>query len=314
VGEDEHDQLGDEATQGEELRYFDNLMNPRADRRDRRLGAHPPQPWDSAVVGEHVDLGPGGSLRQQYRAARRPVGWRHLVVAVAAVLTVGALVYALVIGPDAGVNFWAAMPAAAGMAALTVLSTRLLAHPSPMLAEESRREHATARFLRPLEAAGWVLLHDRLLPGTHHRIPHLAVGPAGLAVVVPLPEAGTIHLVSDDEDQWLYINGNQRAEWQLARKWEGDAVDGAAAEVLSDVAWTGPTFTVLVDAGDLSVRAAVRGQPIRRQPPNTISGMMLTNGARLAPLLRDLPATLAPHEVRRFADALDSAFVPAGLA
>jgi hypothetical protein len=47
----------------------------------------------------------------------------------------------------------------------------------------ARGERLTARLLRPLERAGYTVLHDRALPGSRANADHLVVGPHGIAVV-----------------------------------------------------------------------------------------------------------------------------------
>lgn len=44
-------------------------------------------------------------------------------------------------------------------------------------------ERATSRALRRFERAGWVVLHDRAIPGSKANIDHLVVGPAGVFVI-----------------------------------------------------------------------------------------------------------------------------------
>lgn len=44
-------------------------------------------------------------------------------------------------------------------------------------------ERATGRALRRLEQAGWVVLHDRAIPGLKANIDHLVVGPTGVFVI-----------------------------------------------------------------------------------------------------------------------------------
>jgi hypothetical protein len=44
-------------------------------------------------------------------------------------------------------------------------------------------ERRTARLLRPLERAGYTVLHDRGLPGSRANVDHLVIGPHGIAVI-----------------------------------------------------------------------------------------------------------------------------------
>ncbi|MFF7335392.1 NERD domain-containing protein [Streptomyces sp. NPDC008150] len=47
-----------------------------------------------------------------------------------------------------------------------------------------RAEMETARILAPLEAQGWLVLHDRALPRSRANVDHVAVAPGGVGVVV----------------------------------------------------------------------------------------------------------------------------------
>lgn len=44
-------------------------------------------------------------------------------------------------------------------------------------------ERVTALWLRPLTYTGWVILHDRSIPGLRANIDHIVIGPGGLFVV-----------------------------------------------------------------------------------------------------------------------------------
>lgn len=47
----------------------------------------------------------------------------------------------------------------------------------------AHQEQRVAAALEPLESAGWVMLHDRLVAA--HRVPHLLVGPPGVVLIYP---------------------------------------------------------------------------------------------------------------------------------
>jgi len=55
--------------------------------------------------------------------------------------------------------------------------------PTRELRRRASAEARTARALDPLESAGWVLLHDRLV--ANERVPHVLVGPPGAVVLHP---------------------------------------------------------------------------------------------------------------------------------
>src|SRR5713226_7542656 len=47
----------------------------------------------------------------------------------------------------------------------------------------ARGERETAKELRPLTRRGWVVLHDRVIPGCPGNVDHIVVGPTGIHVV-----------------------------------------------------------------------------------------------------------------------------------
>jgi len=55
--------------------------------------------------------------------------------------------------------------------------------PTRELRRRACAEVRTVRALDPLESAGWVLLHDRLV--SHEPVPHVLVGPPGVVVLHP---------------------------------------------------------------------------------------------------------------------------------
>jgi len=55
--------------------------------------------------------------------------------------------------------------------------------PSRQLRRRARHETRVAATLEPLESAGWVMLHDRLVDA--HRVPHLLIGPPGVVLLYP---------------------------------------------------------------------------------------------------------------------------------
>ncbi|MBC7560534.1 MAG: NERD domain-containing protein, partial [Dermatophilaceae bacterium] len=55
--------------------------------------------------------------------------------------------------------------------------------PTRELRRRACAEVRTARALEPLESAGWVAFHDRLV--AHERVPHILLGPPGAVVGHP---------------------------------------------------------------------------------------------------------------------------------
>jgi Nuclease-related domain len=61
----------------------------------------------------------------------------------------------------------------------------------------ARGERATARRLRCLERAGYVVLHDLEVPGSHANLDHVAIGPAGVFVIDSKRYRGRLSLGPD---------------------------------------------------------------------------------------------------------------------
>lgn len=156
-----------------------------------------------AGVGLVRTADPGGSLWDQLRCARivrrtaqpwplsRPY-WLLAAGAAAVVLGIVAIVQLDALAAVGAVLI--AAGAAAAAAGGWVLRGDVRADAE--LRTQIRRERMLARELEGLTALGWRVLHDRFLPGGHHRVPHLVVGPAGVFVVTPLP-AGPLQLVGN---------------------------------------------------------------------------------------------------------------------
>ncbi|WP_158578749.1 nuclease-related domain-containing protein [Spongiactinospora rosea] len=120
--------------------------------------------------------GAGASAYARYRAelaAGRP---RRLVIR-GIVAAVAAVVGWIVLGFEGGLLF-----ALAAAVADTVYQWRR--HEAVRTWRRGARgERRTARQLRRLEAAGYLVLHDRALPTGRANLDHLAIGPSGVYVI-----------------------------------------------------------------------------------------------------------------------------------
>jgi hypothetical protein len=77
-------------------------------------------------------------------------------------------------------------PWLAGLLAAAGAAWRLrfrASQPTRAWRDGARGERATARRLHRLECAGYVVLHDLEVPGSHANLDHVAVGPAGVFVI-----------------------------------------------------------------------------------------------------------------------------------
>jgi len=136
--------------------------------------------------------GPGASLRARASgerarartAALRPVALRvgvptaltpAVIVALRPVGTLGVVAAAAAVG----------VVLAVGAAVFGYLTRARWGWdgPSRELRRRARHETRVAATLDPLESAGWVVLHDRLVDA--HRVPHLLIGPPGVVLLYP---------------------------------------------------------------------------------------------------------------------------------
>jgi hypothetical protein len=157
--------------------------------------------------GARVDLGPAGSLIQArgwlrtVRISRRPGAQRDWRLWTAAALTaaavvllalgVGVLSGAIATGHLVGWLLGLLIVLAGGLGGTgAVVAVQARYRQGPVEAELStqiRRKQHSARELDLLRPLGWTMLHDRLAPGTEHRLAHVLAGPGGLVIATVLP-------------------------------------------------------------------------------------------------------------------------------
>ncbi|GAB2917849.1 hypothetical protein GCM10027047_14460 [Rhodococcus aerolatus] len=139
-----------------------------------------PAPGPAASLRRRID---GRISQARSEAAGRPQ-----------VLTAGiaAAVYAALLGAGFAGGLPGAGLVALAVAALLVTVPPVLWRlrgavgldiPTRELRRRASAETRTAHAVEPLESAGWVLLHDRLV--RHERVPHILVGPPGVLVLHP---------------------------------------------------------------------------------------------------------------------------------
>jgi len=157
-------------------------------------------------------------------------------------------------------------------------------------------EEATARRLRDLPD-GWIVLHDRRIPGSRANIDHIVVGPLGVAVVETKSWSGTVKVHADR------LTGSGRNP------------DAAIDQVLRQV---DAVRSVLgSDHADLEVRPvlcihrAEVERPGGRFRPNRPRGVRVCTPKGLVKTLTDGEPTLTPEQVTTLAATLDAGLVPA---
>jgi hypothetical protein len=158
------------------------------------------------AAGEVDD--PGGSADRQF-AGRR---YRHKAAVAASrgtILRRGALILAVGLATAvAGPPSWRLFGIGVVIVAAVVTVERLYVLPQHVRswATGGEGERLTADRLAPLQADGFVILHDRKIPGTVANIDHIVIGPTGVWVVETKNYAGSIQVRNGE----LNVNGRRR--------------------------------------------------------------------------------------------------------
>lgn len=267
-----------------------------------------------------VDLGVAGSLvrtRERLRRERRvKVGppWRDRMSVVAAII---ALSCSILLGALIG---GAALP---GPAPVIVLGLGLLVTGSlwvlwlrygPAVGERTlsfaiaAEKRAGRELAAALAGSPWVLLHDRRLPHSEHRVPFLVVGPGGIAVVAILPSGPYLIMtptgVRAGEDELT-------SGWLPTRIWEAryllqQLVDATAR----DLRFTGPVIPL---AAEGYPRATKIPAGWSAEPPYRIDQYQIRRPTTLGQYLLYLPTIFAPHHVTQLHHMVDQLCEPAPL-
>lgn len=169
---------------------------------------------------------------------------------------------------------------------------------------------AEQRVSRQLEAAlagtSWVLLHDRLLPHTEHRVPFLAVGPSGVALVAVLPPGPYLILapygLRAGEDE--LVSG-----WLPTRMWEGRyLLQQLMATPGRDLHFTGPVLALAAIGYDPATKVP-DGWSV--EPPHRIDNYPIRTPTALGQYLRYLPITLGSDHTEQLVRLVDQHCPPA---
>lgn len=154
-------------------------------------------------------------------------------------------------------------------------------------------ERRTATYLKPLEQVGFIVLHDRRVPGSRANIDHVAIGPTGVWVVETKSWRGRISIEHDE----VILNGRRQG-----------AVDQALRNALA----------VQVAAAAELQRLGVTARPVicfhRTRLPwfqRSVRGVEIADGNRLIKLLQSEQPALSVPAVSELARQLDTVLVPA---
>ena len=181
--------------------------------------------------------------------------------------------------------FWLAVPLAAALATVTAL---LLPATTTAWRKGARGEERTAKLLSPLEAQGFRVIHDRLIPGRRENIDHIVVGPPGVFTIETKDYAGKLRVRGSE----IWIAGHRKTEIVAQARREAAAV----AAIVSPITVTPLICIHHADLGWFKVE---------------VDGVRIVMPREMLKVLRKAPARLSPNDVDRLANQIDRALTPA---
>ena len=151
-------------------------------------------------------------------------------------------------------------------------------------------EIRTARFLDALEGEGFVVLHDRRIPGARSaNIDHIVIGPPGIFVVETKSFAGKLTIRGDE----VYVGGHRKTAMLDEVRREALAVQVTLSDEI-DAHGYRVTAMICVHRADLPwFRSEAGGVPI-------------VSGKELVKRLRKGAMALSPADVQRLAATTDT--------
>jgi hypothetical protein len=158
-------------------------------------------------------------------------------------------------------------------------------------------EARTGRFLEPLRAEGFFVLHDRRIPGSRANIDHIVIGPPGVFVVETKSFGGSLKVRGNE----VYVAGRRRTGMIDEAKREALAVQVALATELETVNL--PVVPVIcVHRADLPSFGSQAG------------GVRIASGKELVKRLRKAEPRLQPDTTELLAKTAASRLRPAAAA
>jgi Nuclease-related domain len=152
----------------------------------------------------------------------------------------------------------------------------------------ARGERKTGDYLSHLSERGFVLLHDRQIPGSRANIDHLAIGPTGVFVIETKNLSGKVEVIQDR----LYVSDRLRTPYVDETYREAFAAQVALRELLE------PLKATVVPV--LCIHGA-------RMPwfDHGVAGVRLVSGSQLERLVNEGPAILSDEQVQQIATLAD---------
>jgi hypothetical protein len=145
-------------------------------------------------------------------------------------------------------------------------------------------EGRTGRFLEPLRAEGFHILHDRRIPGSRANIDHIVIGPPGIFVVETKSFAGSVSIRGSD----VFVAGRRKTGMIEEVRREALAVQIALAD---EIEIHGYRITPIICVHRASLPWF----------GSELGGVRLVSGKGLVKRLRKADAILSSDEVNQLA-------------
>lgn len=154
-------------------------------------------------------------------------------------------------------------------------------------------EKKTAEYLLPLLARGFVVLHDRQVPGSKANIDHIAIGPPGIYIIETKYISGTIEVLSDN----LFVSDHDRGAYVQQVYREAIAAQVALSEMLNPMRLTVTPILCIHGA---------------RMPllDHAVKGVHLVSGRQLRELADGASPLLSAEQVQKLATFADKRLRP----
>lgn len=244
------------------------------------------------LEGEAPEAQAGASAQARFereRATHR--AW--LRATLASSLATAAIVMGTVFFVVAPINALMASFGAALVGVLCLFVVSRLPAEARYWSKGARGERRTAAYLEPLLRRGFVVLHDRQLPGSRANLDHIAIGPAGIFVIETKYISGTIEVLNDR----LFVSDHDRGAYleQVYREAIGAQV--ALGDLLNVLRLTVTPILCIHGA---------------RTPffDRTVGGVQLVSGRDLRKLAEVQSTRLSPEQVQEVAAFADKRLRP----
>jgi hypothetical protein len=157
----------------------------------------------------------------------------------------------------------------------------------------ARGERKTATAIRPLFERGFVVLHDRRLPGSSANIDHIAIGPSGVYVIETKNISGKVEVAGDR----LFVSAHDRGKFLAEVYREATATQIALSGLLNQLRVT------------VTPVLCIHGAQLPRSD-RVVAGVRLLSARDLGRLPEGAPVILTDDQVQELARLAETRLRP----